>query len=104
MIYRFHIAPIDAPDASSPGERPPCPGEVLQAYSRLSDALGQFLQSVPRMGMSLTAVRHGDQGLEIWLESQLDAQSVHNLVASFLRDMNHATPGLQLALRQRVTQ
>lgn len=104
MIYRFHIAPSDAPDEPAPGERAPTHGEVQQAYARLSEALGRFVQSVPRMGLSLIAAEHCDQGLEIWLDSQLDAQSVHNLVASFLRDMNRATPGLQLALRQRVAQ
>lgn len=102
MIYRFYIAPIDAPGAPAPGERAPGRGDVLQAYARLSEAVGRFLQSVPRMGMSLTAAEPGEQGLEIWLDSPLDAQSAHNLVASFLRDMNRATPGLQLALRQRV--
>lgn len=76
---------------------------VNQAFAKLGMVVEQMLKSGPMLASSVSSLFTLD-GLDVRVDSQRDALTIRNLVASVVSDVNVANPGLNLSLITRSTQ
>lgn len=100
MIYEYHILHSEAARGDAANNETAALGreEILREYDHFGAAFERFFLSRPRFGATFKAAVPTDDGLRVSLDTELDAVSARNIVASFLADINRSVPGLCLVV------
>lgn len=103
MIYTFRIERVCIGHLGQEDEFSPTQKVVNQAFVKSGMVIEQMLKSGPMLASSVSSLFTLD-GLDVRVDSQRDALTIRNLVASVVSDVNVANPGLNLSLITLSTQ